>query len=149
MTVTRKAWALPARGKPYAELFDANEKRIGAPKNLLARQAQQESNFNPAARSPVGAVGLMQIIPRWHPTLGEAGALDPARAVPYAADYLATLRRRFGSWGKALAAYNWGQGNLSGHLRKTAPGADWIVGMPKETRDYVNKILGDLNIPID
>ena len=148
MATTRKAWALPAKGKPYAELFATNEARINAPKNLLARQAQQESGFNPNARSPVGAVGIMQIIPRWHPTVGEAGALNPAVAIPYAADYLNTLRARFGTWARALAAYNWGQGNLSKHLSKVPNGGDWLSGLPKETRDYVNKILGDLNIPI-
>jgi soluble lytic murein transglycosylase-like protein len=148
MVASRKAWSLPNRGKPYAPLFATNETQHGMPTNLLARQAQKESNFNPNARSPAGAVGLMQVIPKWHPTLGEAGALDPERAVPYAASYLATLKRRFGTWGKALAAYNWGQGNLSKHLAKLAPGADWISGLPKETRDYVNIILGDLNIPI-
>jgi soluble lytic murein transglycosylase-like protein len=148
MVTSRKAWSLPAKGKPYAPLFAANEARIKAPTNLLARQAQQESGYDPNARSPAGAVGIMQIIPRWHPTIGETGALNPAVAIPYAADYLNSLRSRFGTWAKALAAYNWGQGNLSKHLASVPKGDDWLTGLPKETRDYVRKILGDLDLPI-
>lgn len=155
MLYSKRAWSVPSRAQPFLSLLRSAEATFGIPTNLLVRQAQQESNFNPLARSYAGAVGLMQIIPRWHPTLSpgdaaedEMAALDPTKAVPYAARYLALLRQRFGSWSKALAAYNWGQGNLTTYLKRIGPNADWTKGLPKETRDYVNKIAGDIGLPI-
>jgi soluble lytic murein transglycosylase-like protein len=122
--------------------FAAAAATRGLPAGLLEAVAYRESRFRQEIidgrlRSSAGAVGIMQIIPRWHPELGESGALDPARAIPYAANYLRTLRDRFGSWRLALAAYNWGQGNLE---RKDL--ADGIVGndWPAETRAYVDEI---------
>ena len=135
------------RGEKYLPLLNAAERRYGIPRDLLARQAYQESRFrediiNGTTRSPAGAVGIMQIIPKWHPSLDpgdaaadERAALDPARAIDYAARYLASLQRQFGSWSLALAAYNAGPGNVSKYN-----------GIPPfaETRNYVAQILGDV-----
>jgi soluble lytic murein transglycosylase-like protein len=128
-------------GEKYRPLFDAAESVNGIPAGLLFRQAYQESRFRDdiitgETVSSAGAVGIMQIIPYWHPDLGTAGALDPARAIAYAGRYLAQLYRQFGTWGKALAAYNWGPGNLSQHPNPST----W----PAQTRDYVTSILGDV-----
>jgi soluble lytic murein transglycosylase-like protein len=114
----------------------------GLPPGLLEAVGYRESRYRPEiidgrVRSSAGAVGVMQIIPRWHPELGEAGALDPQRAIPYAARYLRQLHGQFGSWRLALAAYNWGQGNLqSKDLADGIIGDDW----PSETRAYVDEI---------
>lgn len=111
------------------------------PANLLEAVAYRESRFRAdiisgATRSGAGAVGIMQIIPRYHPELGEAGALDPARAIPYAAKYLRQLYNEFGDWKIALAAYNWGPGNERQDLKDNIVGDDW----PTETRNYVAEI---------
>ncbi len=141
-------WKRKGQGPLYLPLLNATEKRYLIPRDLLARQAYQESRFREDiisgfTRSPAGAIGIMQIIPRWHPSIDpgdaaadERAALDPARAIDYAARYLVSLQRRFGSWGLALAAYNAGPGNVEKHN-----------GIPpfKETRDYVAQILGDVN----
>ncbi|MDQ2641277.1 MAG: lytic transglycosylase domain-containing protein [Pseudomonadota bacterium] len=120
-------------------LFATSAAQHGLPVGLLEAVAYRESRFRQdiidgRTRSSAGAVGIMQIIPRWHPELGEAGALDPQRAIPYAAGYLQQLQRRFGTWPLALAAYNWGQGNL----------AKWQAGQikswPAETTAYVEEI---------
>jgi soluble lytic murein transglycosylase-like protein len=135
------------RGEKYLPLLNAAERRYGIPRDLLARQAYQESRFREdiisgVTRSPAGAIGIMQIIPRWHPSIDpgdaaadERAALDPARAIDYAAKYLSSLQRQFGSWSLALAAYNAGPGNVQKHN-----------GIPpfKETRDYVAQILKDV-----
>jgi len=118
--------------------FAAAAEKYNLPAGLLEAVAYRESRFRPEiidgrVRSSVGAVGIMQIMPRWHPELGEAGALDPKRAIPYAANYLNTLRKQFGTWPLALAAYNWGPGNLSKWQRD---GGTW----PAETRTYVDEI---------
>lgn len=129
---------VPAQWKPN---FAAAAAMYNLPTNLLEAVAYRESRFRPdiisgATRSSAGAVGMMQIIPRWHPELGEAGAVDPGRAIPYAARYLRQLYNQFGDWKIALAAYNWGQGNQQKDLADAIVGNEW----PKETREYVAEI---------
>lgn len=129
---------VPPELKP---LFDSATAQYALPPGLLEAVAWEESHFRPdiisgQVVSSAGAVGIMQIVPKWHPELGEAGARDPAQAIPYAARYLRTLYDRFGSWVLALAAYNWGEGNLSNALAKGTPVASW----PSETRSYVQEI---------
>ncbi len=136
------------RGAKYLPLLNAAERRYGIPRDLLARQAYQESRFRDdiitgATRSSAGAIGLMQIIPRWHPSIDpgdaaadERAALDPAKAIDYAARFLSSLHKRYGTWSLALAAYNAGAGNVDKHK-----------GIPpfKETLNYVAQILADVN----
>jgi soluble lytic murein transglycosylase-like protein len=122
-----------------APLFQAATEANGLPPLLLPAVAYRESRFLPniingTTRSSKGAVGVMQILPSAHPQLGEAGALDPTRAIPYAAQYLAQLYKQFGTWPLAIAAYNWGPGNLK---RDTADG---VLELPSETRDYVAEV---------
>lgn len=130
------------------EVFAIAGARDGMPAGLLEAVAYRESRFRPEIingqlRSGAGAVGIMQVIPKFHPELGEAGALDPKRAIPYAANYLRTLRDRFGTWPLALAAYNWGPGNLNGKdLVDGVIGDDW----PTETRNYVAEITRNAGI---
>ncbi len=133
-------WPYP-RGQEYAGLFRAAESKYGIPQDMLVKQAWQESRFRQdiitgVTRSSAGAVGIMQIIPRWHPEVGEAGALNPAVAIPYAAKYVAALRKQFGTWELAFAAYNWGPGNVQKKLSGQA--SSW----PSETFAYVKNITG-------
>lgn len=143
IAATVSSWTRPA-GEKYRPLFNAAEKKYGIPPGLLFRQAYQESRFREdiisgKVRSSAGATGIMQIIPRLHPEVGEAGALDPARAIPYAGKILAAWKKQFGSWELALAAYNAGPGNVSKYK-----------GIPpfKETRDYVSQITSDINVRV-
>lgn len=135
-------WKIPRAGEPYRAHFEAAERRYGVPALLLARQAYQESRFRAdiidgRTRSSAGAVGIMQVIPRYHPELGEAGALDPARAIDYAARFMRRLFDRFGSWSLALAAYNAGPSNVEKY-RGVPPFA--------ETQAYVRDITSDVGI---
>ncbi len=119
-------------------VFAAAAARYSLPSGLLEAVAYRESRYRAdiisgAYRSSAGAVGIMQIVPKWHPEVGEAGALDPAVAIPYAAKYLRQLHTQFGAWDLALAAYNWGPGNLKAWQTK---GGNW----PSETRTYVAEI---------
>lgn len=146
-TVLASRWSYPA-GEKYRALFDAVENEFGIPSGLLFRQAYQESRFRDdiitgRVRSSAGAVGIMQIIPKFHPELDpgdaaadERAALDPKRAVAYAGKFLRKLRNQFGSWELALAAYNAGPGNVSKY-----------GGIPpfKETQDYVAQITADVS----
>lgn len=110
-------------------------------------QAEAESTFNPAARSPVGAVGLYQFMPATAQQFGlrltpEDERLDALKNARAAAKYLKQLRARFGNWPLAFAAYNCGQGRVSGLLRSTGGKTfdDIHDKLPAETRMYVPKI---------
>jgi len=75
---------------------------------LVAAVAWRESGFNPAAVSPKGARGVMQLMPGTARALG-VDPFNPAANIDGGADYLARLLRRFdGDQAKALAAYNAG-----------------------------------------
>lgn len=113
---------------PYGALFVAAESQYSLPKFLLVEVARKESNFKCDAYNKSGASGIMQIIPKSHPNVDP---WLPADAIPYAAGYLSSLYMQFGSWGEALAAYNWGPKNLKKY------GFDRL---PLETSDYVGTI---------
>ncbi len=125
----------PAAGAPaaYAPMFAAAGARTGIPATVLAAVARVESGFNPAAVSPAGAEGMMQLMPQ---TVAGTGVdpFDPAQAVEQAATMLAGLRSRFGSLPLALAAYNAGAGAVAGY-----------AGIPPypETQAYVRQVLSD------
>jgi soluble lytic murein transglycosylase-like protein len=118
-------------------LLNAAEARHGLPAGLLVRQAWQESRFNTSAVNAwSGAKGLMQFMPA---TAAEWGVsvFDPASSADGAARYMVWLYGKLGSWSLALAAYNWGIGNV---MRKGMDAA------PKETRDYVAQIGADAGV---
>ena len=96
-------------GVPYANLFQRRRRQV----RRLARAArggrQGRVGYNPAAVSPAGAQGLMQLMPAHRAGLG-VDPLDPAQAVDGAARLLAGLLKDFGSQPLALAAYNAGRG---------------------------------------
>lgn len=117
------------------------EQKNGIPAGMLARLLWQESRYRPAVisgavRSPVGALGIAQFMPATAAELN-INPLEPYQAIAGAGRYLAGLYRSVGSWDKALAAYNWGIGNVK---RKGLEAA------PLETRNYYRQILADLGL---
>lgn len=115
---------------PYASLFEAAGKKYGLDPALLSAVAKTESNYNASAKSPAGALGLMQIMPGTARELG----VDPmvaSQAVDGAARYLSDQLRTFGRVDLALAAYNAGPGSV----RK-------YDGVPPftETENYVRRV---------
>jgi soluble lytic murein transglycosylase-like protein len=141
-TVTRQTtWKPPASAAPYLDTIAQAERDNGLPAGLLARVLHQESRFRQdiitgKVKSPAGALGIAQFMPA---TARERGVdpLNPTSAINGAAGYLASLFDRFGDWTKAIAAYNWGQGNVA---RKGLDKA------PAETRAYVAQITKDVNL---
>ncbi|SOD41603.1 lytic transglycosylase domain-containing protein [Nitrosovibrio sp. Nv4] len=141
LPMSDRKWSddLNTRGAAYKSALATTERKYGIPQNMLARLAWQESRFRPdiingTTKSAAGAVGIMQIVPRWHPGVNP---LNPAEAIDYAGRFLADLYRQFGSWELALKAYNWGAANVNA----------WIKGVktePVETRNYSAQILADL-----
>lgn len=136
-------WFPPSK---YAGAIASAESRSGLPVNLLARQLYQESRYREdiitgQVVSSAGAVGIAQIVPKWHP---DVNPLDWRASVDYAARYMRSLYTQFGGdWRKALAAYNWGPGNLS---RVNTQIPLWLSQTPTETRNYVTQITADVPV---
>lgn len=133
-----------ANEEKYLPAITSAEQAYGLPPGLLHRQLFQESRFRSdiiegRTVSSAGAVGIAQIIPRWHPAVDP---LDPYAAISYAASLDRAYFDMFGSWSAALAAYNWGRGNQAKDLRDGILGNEW----PKETRDYVAQITNDIGV---
>ncbi|MBF0124137.1 MAG: lytic transglycosylase domain-containing protein [Magnetococcales bacterium] len=98
---------------------------------LLRAVIRVESSFNPRAVSPAGAQGMMQLMPGTARDLGVTDAFDPEQNIMAGARYLRQLLNRYqGEQNLALAAYNWGMGNLERNPQ----------AMPTETRNYVARI---------
>ncbi|TNF55813.1 MAG: LysM peptidoglycan-binding domain-containing protein [Burkholderiales bacterium] len=115
-----------------------------------------ESAFNPQAVSRVKAAGMWQFMPATGQSfdLKQNAFRDDRRDVlastRAALDYLEQLYGRFGDWHLALAAYNWGQGNVNRAITRNQkegrPTAYTDLTMPQETRQYVPKLQAVENI---
>ena len=118
-----------------AQLADAAADKYGLPRRLVRSVISRESDFQPQAVSPKGAIGLMQLMPATAEALG-ADPRDPAQNVDAGTRYLRDLLEKYdgGLW-HALAAYNAGPGAV-----------DKYQGVPpyRETIDYVGRIDRDL-----
>ena len=120
---------------------------------LVAAVIRQESNFNPQATSPVGARGLMQLMPSvgeslaaqqgirpWNPDI----LYEPGVSIKLGTAHLATLVRKYPELVKALAAYNAGESRVEKWSTKAGANDPEIFTerIPfVETRDYVRTIL--------
>ena len=120
----------------FSHLISQASGKYQLDENVLRAVIQAESSFNPAATSPKGAMGLMQLMPGTARSLGVTDAYDPAQNIEGGAKYLRQMLDTFdGDMQKALAAYNAGPGAVQTYN-----------GVPpyKETKNYVNKIMGML-----
>lgn len=119
---------------PYGDAIEETAVRHRVDGLLLAALVEAESSFLPDAVSPVGAVGLTQVMPATARWLGERGDLkDPDSNLDVGARYLSRLIDQFdGDLQLALAAYNAGPGAVKKY-----------GGIPpfQETRRYVTKVL--------
>lgn len=132
------AWNESPEAERWMPTLHAAEKIQSIPADLLCRQCYEESRFNPEAKSPAGAVGIMQLEPAYFPHAG----VNPVVDISTAAAYLASLHREFDDWTMALAAYNWGPGSLRHWINDGRNPA----AMPVETRNYVAQIVADVPI---
>lgn len=133
-------------------------------KALILAIARQESNFDPAARSPAGARGLMQLMPATARNVSRSLRLgytrskltsDPAYNLQIGSRYLNSLVNRFeGSYILAAAAYNAGPSRAHRWIRQfgdpreqDTDAIDWIENIPfSETRNYVQRVMENLMV---
>lgn len=123
---------MPSQRDVYEPIARRSAIEAGIDPDVFVRQITQESGWDPNAESGAGALGLAQIVPRWHP---DVDPRDPIASLDYAATWMARLHNQYGSYKVALAAYNWGPGNVAGWNGQRDT-------LPDETRHYLDVILG-------
>lgn len=114
-------------------IIDRASQRFQVDSGLIKAVIKAESNFNPNAVSSAGAQGLMQLMPSTARGLGVTNSFDPEQNVMAGTRFLKQMLDRYdGNINSALAAYNWGPGNLEkkGGL------------LPRETREYLMRVKG-------
>ena len=117
----------------FESLVQEHASRNNLRPDLVRAVIQVESGFNPRARSPKGAMGLMQLMPATAQELGVQKPYDPDDNIRGGTIYLRRLLDRYdGNEQLALAAYNAGAGAVDKHGRAVPP--------YRETRDYVKKV---------
>jgi soluble lytic murein transglycosylase len=127
----------------YEEFIRAHARNYRLEPQLLAAVIYQESKFDADARSPSGAVGLMQLLPetgqgiadrtggsQWTPD----DLLNPELNIRYGSWYLRHLLDKYGNESLALAAYNAGQTNVD-RWRERGVGIQF-----QETRHYLKRV---------
>jgi soluble lytic murein transglycosylase-like protein len=126
----------PGSGK-FLGLIWNTEDAFAIPAGYLTAILYQESHFRPdiiecRVLGPSGEKGIAQLHPRWHK---KVDACNPHDAIVYAGAYLAYLAEYYdGDYGLALAAYNWGMGNVNKWLKGNR-------GMPVSVQRYVIEVM--------
>ncbi|HLL72110.1 MAG TPA: lytic transglycosylase domain-containing protein [Pyrinomonadaceae bacterium] len=123
-------------GRPHLDaLIRQNGARYGVDPYLIFCVMEQESHFNTGAVSPVGARGLMQLMPATAARFGVRSVHDPAQNIAGGTRFLKQLLGRFnGRVELVLASYNAGEGAVAKYGNRVPP--------YRETRNYVRRISG-------
>lgn len=134
----------------WTPALNATEQKYGLPSGLLVAQAQQESSFSSdviagTQASSAGALGILQLESAYFSSVRNPIPFSDAavtQQIDQAGANMLSLYQQFGSWTLALAAYNWGSGNLSNWL-----GTDGAL--PAETQTYVDNITAAVPAAFD
>ena len=141
----------------YVEYVERYATQYGVPPEAVFALIKTESDFDSAAVSDAGAIGLTQLMPdtfRWltdeilFDHLDDGMIYDPETNVRYGTYYLSRLYDQFGSWELAFAAYNAGPGRVLEWLdnEKYADGEGGLKKIPiTETRRHVKKSIDSMD----
>jgi soluble lytic murein transglycosylase-like protein len=125
--------AVEVRARAYDDIISEHSKTHGVRADLVRAVMQVESGFNPLARSPKGAMGLMQLMPSTARQFGVRNPFNPVENVRAGVQYLRELLDRYDNNEElALAAYNAGPGAVDKHGQSVPP--------YRETQNYVAHI---------
>ena len=123
---------------PIGMMIDQVAKKMCLAPELIHSVVATESAYDSTAVSCAGAQGLMQLMPETAQELGVEDSFDPLQNLLGGSKYLKQLLDKYdGDLDHALAAYNWGQGNVDRH---------GLEKMPEETREYLAKVKSRLGI---
>lgn len=129
-----------------ANRFARLERQRNLPSGLLDSVWNAESGRGRNMTSPAGAEGHFQFMPATAREYGLANPYDLDQSAEAAARKYADLLRMYaGDVSKAIAGYNWGQGNLNKDIARW--GDDWLAHAPKETQQYVARVTGGIGNP--
>ena len=118
----------------FYPLIDEISTTHGVDPRLVRSMVKTESNFNPQATSKTGAKGLLQLMDPTAKELGVVDSFNPRQNLDGGVRYIKKLMDMYGGdQEKALAAYNFGMGNISKGLE-----------YPPETRDYITKVMAGI-----
>lgn len=148
VTGRRGSEIILGRSAIYFPIFEAYLEEYGLPDDLKYMTVI-ESALKPKAKSPVGAGGLWQFMPRTARKYGLKidnyvdERYDTALATEAAMKYLTELYDRFDDWTLAIAAYNCGEGTVEKAIRKGRSRDFWKIKkhLPKETQQYISKYI--------
>ena len=148
--------ALPYKYQQYIEKYSAE---YDIPEEIIFSVIKVESSFRAGVTSPVGAMGLMQLMPdtfEWltgsyhlDENLAAISLYDPEVNIRYGTYYLRYLKNKFGDWSTVLAAYNAGEGNVAKWLadkRYSGDGKTLHTIPFAETENYVKKVNNEIGI---
>ncbi len=147
------------RARFYLPYIVRQVEKRGLPSEL-ALLPVVESAFQPFAYSPAGAAGIWQFMPGTGRVFGLKqnwwydGRRDIVESTDAALNYLERLSAHFdGDWLLAIAAYNWGEGNVQRAIRRNRRAGKstdfWSIRLPRETRGYVPRLLALATIVSD
>jgi soluble lytic murein transglycosylase-like protein len=116
----------------FENIIKTASRRYGVEEGLIKAVIKMESNFNPTAVSRAGAQGLMQLMPSTAAGLGVKNSFDPEQNIMAGTRFLRDLLDKYGNdLDSALAAYNWGPGNVD---------RNHGAFLPRETKEYLVKV---------
>jgi soluble lytic murein transglycosylase-like protein len=132
-TVRATRYAAPERIRVFDDLISEHSRNHGIRADLVRAVVQVESAFDPRARSPKGALGLMQLMPATARLYSVMDAFNPAENIRGGVAYLRSLLDRYQNNEElALAAYNAGPGAVDKYSQQVPP--------YRETKNYVKQI---------
>ena len=141
----------------FSSIIEQYSEEYDVPKDLIFAVITVESEFDPNAKSSVGALGLMQMMPatfEWltgdehlNEHLPTNKLTDPEVSIRYGTYYLRYLHNKFENWDTVLAAYNGGEGNVAKWLAdpECSDSNGNLTYIPfEETRNYVKKVKSSM-----
>ena len=134
-----------AKEVPFGSIIYREATKNNLRPELVAAVIQQESKFQPTARSHMGAQGLMQLVPKTGRWMGASNLMNPVQNITAGTKYLRYLADRFnGNETKIIAAYNAGEGAVRrfGGIPPFRETQNYVANVRNFQRDFAERVDG-------